>query len=62
MYILKHFSKFSTVKMTLCNNNDQNGFLIHQHLLDPSGVVKTLMFQHHPRGQADVNIYTEPKL
>ena len=36
----KRCCKCSSEKMTLCNN----GFLIHYHLLDPSGVVITLAF------------------
>ena len=49
---------FSRDKLTLCNSSDQICFLIHKHVLGPSGVDKPspfrLEFQHHPRDPADV--------
>ena len=59
MYFSKRFSKVSSDKIILCNNNDQTRSSDTLTSARPLGVIKTLDFrlgfQHPPRYPADIN-------
>ena len=63
MKISKRFSKFSSDKVTLCNNNDQTWFSDTLTSVESLGDVKTLAFQARVSAPsldpADVSAYSK---
>ena len=50
------FQSVQAAKLFYTITEIKHGFVMHQHLLYPSKAVKTLAFQAHPLGPADVNV------